>query len=148
MNWQQQTLWRAEAACALSMLLAIGCAEPLPPPADVAAPPADATVTDSSLAYKVIRKGDGTVHPTPTSTVSVHYTGWTTDGQMFDSSVSRGEPSEFPLNAVIKGWTEGVQLMVVNEKTRFWIPEELAYKGQSGKPSGTLVFDIELLAIK
>ena len=57
----------------------------------------------------------------------MHYTGWTTDGKMFDSSVARGEPATFPLNGVIKGWTEGVQLMVVGEKTRFWIPGNLAY---------------------
>jgi peptidylprolyl isomerase len=135
-------------ALALCASWAIRCAEPLPAPADVAAPPAEATVTDSGLAYNVLRKGDGTEHPKKTSTVRVHYTGWTTDGKMFDSSVTRGEPAEFPLNAVIAGWTEGLQLMVVNEQTRFWIPEKLAYKGQSGNPAGMLVFDVELLAIK
>jgi FKBP-type peptidyl-prolyl cis-trans isomerase len=148
MNVKQETPWGARTGLALCALVAIGCSEPLPPPADVAAPPADATVTDSELAYKVLRKGDGTAHPKPTSKVRVHYTGWTTDGGMFDSSVTRGEPAEFPLNAVIAGWTEGLQLMVVNEKTRFWIPEQLAYKGKSGKPAGMLVFDVELLAIK
>jgi FKBP-type peptidyl-prolyl cis-trans isomerase len=76
----------------------------------------------------------------------VHYSGWTTDGQMFDSSVTRGEPAEFPLSGVIPGWTEGVQLMVVGEKRRFWIPEALAYRGQR-PPLGMLVFDVELLAI-
>ena len=67
---------------------------------------------------------------------------------MFDSSVARGEPIEFPLNAVIPGWSEAVQLMVVGEKRRVWIPEELAYKGAPNAPQGMLVFDIELLEIK
>ncbi|MBN2360341.1 MAG: FKBP-type peptidyl-prolyl cis-trans isomerase, partial [Deltaproteobacteria bacterium] len=80
----------------------------------------------------------------------VHYTGWTTDGKMFDSSVARKETIVFPLNGVIKGWTEGVQLMVPGEKSRFWIPANLAY-GENpggGRPGGMLVFDIELIAIK
>ncbi len=79
--------------------------------------------------------------------VTVHYTGWTTDGEMFDSSIQRGTPATFPLNRVIPGWTEGVALMVVGEKTRFWIPEELAYAGKPGAPAGMLVFDVELLEI-
>ena len=74
----------------------------------------------------------------------MHYTGWTTDGKMFDSSYSRGKPSTFGVNQVIKGWSEGVQLMVVGEKRRLWIPQELAYRGQPGRPAGMLVFDIEL----
>jgi len=80
----------------------------------------------------------------------VHYTGWTTGGKMFDSSVVRGAPTSFPLNRVIKGWTEGVQLMVVGEKRRFWIPADLAYGNNPspGYPSGMLVFDIELLKIE
>ncbi len=79
----------------------------------------------------------------------MHYTGWTTAGKMFDSSVLRGQPATFPLNRVIKGWTEGVQLMVEGEKTRFWIPAELAYgtNPRPGAPSGMLVFDVELLKI-
>ena len=125
--------------------------EPPPPPevpADVAAAPADATKTASGLAYKVLKKGTGDVKPKPTDTVEVHYSGWTTDGKMFDSSVTRGKPTSFPLNRVIKGWTEGLQLMVVGEKTRFWIPVELAYENKPGKPAGMLVFDVELLSIK
>jgi peptidylprolyl isomerase len=117
-------------------------------PKDVKAPPADAQKTASGLASKVLKKGTGTEHPKATDTVKVHYSGWTTDGKMFDSSVTRGEPAEFPLNGVIQGWTEGVQLMVVGEKRRFWIPEALAYKGQPGAPAGMLVFDVELLEIK
>ena len=116
-------------------------------PADVAAPPADAQTTATGLASKVLQVGQGTTHPEATSMVRVHYTGWTTDGKMFDSSVARGEPITFPLNRVIPGWTEGVQLMVVGEKRRLWIPQELAYKGQSGRPAGMLVFDVELLDV-
>jgi FKBP-type peptidyl-prolyl cis-trans isomerase len=118
-------------------------------PQDVAAPPADAEKTASGLAHKVLKKGTGTVHPKATDEVSVHYSGWTTDGRMFDSSVSRGQPAEFPLNGVIKGWTEGVQLMVEGETRRFWIPAGLAY-GENpggGRPGGMLVFDVELLKI-
>ena len=89
-------------------------------------------------------KGTGSEHPGPTSTVTVHYTGWTTYGKMFDSSVVRGQTSTFPLNRVIKGWTEGVQFMVVGEKRRFWIPADLAY-GENGRVPGMLVFDIELV---
>ncbi len=125
--------------------------EPPPPPKtpeDVAAPPADAEKTTSGLAYKKLVEGKGTAHPGETSTVSVHYAGWTTDGNMFDSSIPRGRPSTFPLNRVIKGWTEGVQLMVVGDKWRFWIPEDLAYAGKPGRPQGMLVFEIELLEIK
>ncbi len=125
--------------------------EPPPPPktpADVAAPPADAEKTASGLASKLLAKGTGTEHPAATSQVTVHYTGWTTDGKMFDSSVVRGEPASFPLNRVIAGWTEGLQLMVVGEKRRLWIPEALAYQGRPGRPAGMLVFDVELIAIK
>ena len=103
---------------------------PMPAPADVAAPPADAIKTSSGLAYKVLSAGTGTEKPTEDAKVTVDYTGWTTDGKMFDSSVMRGRPATFGLNQVIAGWTEGVQLMVVGEKTRFWIPEELAYQGK------------------
>lgn len=122
----------------------------LPAPADVAAAPADAEKTASGLASKVLQKGTGTEHPAAIDKVKVHYTGWMTDGKMFDSSVVRGAPAEFPLDRVIKGWTEGLQLMVVGEKRRFWIPAELAYGNtprRPGAPSGTLVFDVELLGI-
>jgi len=121
----------------------------IPAPSDVAAAPKDATVTDSGLAYKVLAAGSGSDHPSATSSVTVHYTGWTTDGKMFDSSVSRGETISFPLNRVIKGWTEGLQLMVTGEKARFWIPGNLAYgdtPARPGAPAGTLVFDVELFS--
>jgi len=120
---------------------------PTTPPADVKAPPADAQRTPSGLAYKVLTPGKGTRRPLAQSEVTVHYSGWTTDGKLFDSSVMRGQPTSFPLNGVIKGWTEGVQLMVEGEKTRFWIPEGLAYGGQRA-PYGMLVFDIELIRIQ
>ena len=87
--------------------------------------------------------------PSPQHTVTVHYSGWTTDGKLFDSSVERGSPASFPLNGVIAGWTEGLQLMVEGETRRFWIPAKLAY-GENpppGAPAGMLVFDVELLAI-
>ena len=117
-------------------------------PKDVAAAPKDAQSTSTGFTSKVLQKGKGDKHPGATSVVSVHYTGWTTDGKMFDSSVLRGQPATFGLNRVIAGWTEGVQLMVEGEKRRMWIPEALAYKGRPGSPKGMLVFDVELLQIK
>lgn len=115
-------------------------------PADVAEPPANVEVTASGLASVVLRDGTGTDHPGPTTEVTVHYAGWTTDGELFDSSVARGEPATFPLNRVIPGWTEGLQLMVVGERRRLWIPENLAYAGQADRPQGMLVFDVELIS--
>jgi FKBP-type peptidyl-prolyl cis-trans isomerase len=120
-------------------------------PEDVAKAPKNATKTASGLAYRVLTKGTGKTHPKATDRVTVHYTGWTPDGKMFDSSVVRGQPTTFGLNQVIKGWTEGVQLMVEGEKTRFWIPGELAYgekPTRPGAPAGMLVFDVELLQIR
>jgi FKBP-type peptidyl-prolyl cis-trans isomerase len=123
-------------------------AEPpgLPAPHDVAAPPPDSLKTSSGLSTKLLQPGSGQRHPRATDTVVVHYTGWTTDGKMFDSSVTKNQPAEFQLNGVIRGWTEGVQMMVEGEKRRFWIPQNLAYQG--GEPKGMLVFDIELVDIK
>ena len=119
----------------------------IPAPPDVSAPPADAARTATGLAWKVLRPGTGTRHPRPNSRVMVHYTGWTTDGKMFDSSVARNEPASFGLDEVITGWTQGLQMMVEGEKRRFWIPAPLAYEGKDG-PQGLLVFDIELLKIE
>jgi FKBP-type peptidyl-prolyl cis-trans isomerase len=119
----------------------------IPAPADVAAPPADAQVTSSGLASKVLTPGTGTEHPVATDLVKVDYTGWTTGGKMFDSSVARKRPAVLPLGRVIAGWGEGLQLMVVGEKRRFWIPAKLAYEGKPSKPQGMLVFDVELLDI-
>jgi FKBP-type peptidyl-prolyl cis-trans isomerase len=134
----------------VELLNIVKAPEPPQTPADVAAVPKNAKKTASGLAYRVLKKGTGKDHPKADSTVEVHYSGWTTDGKMFDSSVVRGEPISFPLNGVIKGWTEGVQLMVQGEKARFWIPAEMAYGEHpgGGRPGGMLVFDIELLSIK
>ena len=116
-------------------------------PPDVYAIPEDAERSESGLAWRVLRQGGGELRPTPRDGVSVHYTGWRAeDGEMFDSSVARGSPVDFPLHRVIEGWTEGLQLMVEGEERRFWIPERLAYHGRRG-PQGMLVFDIELLEV-
>jgi peptidylprolyl isomerase len=125
--------------------------DPVAVPEDVDAAPADAKKTASGIAYKFLKRGKGKQHPTADSTVEVHYSGWTPDGKMFDSSVPRGQPTRFPLSSVIKGWTEGVQLMVAGDKARFWIPGALAYgdkPARPGAPAGPLVFDIELLSIQ
>ena len=106
--------------------------------------------TASGLQYKVLQAGTGTVHPKSTDTVKVHYHGTLLDGRVFDSSVDRGQPIEFALHQVIPGWTEGLQLMVVGEKTRLYIPSELAYGNRGAgmiPPGSTLIFDVELLGI-
>lgn len=107
-------------------------------------------VTDSGLQYEILTEGTGE-KPTATSTVRVHYTGSLIDGTVFDSSVKRGQPAEFPVNGVIRGWTEALQLMPVGSKWRLTIPQELAY-GERGAeasipPFATLVFEVELLDI-
>lgn len=107
--------------------------------------------TDSGLQYEVLQAGDG-ASPSATDKVKVHYHGTLIDGTVFDSSVERGEPISFGLNQVIPGWTEGVQLMKVGAKYRFYIPSELAYgargAGQDIKPFSALIFDVELLGIE
>jgi peptidylprolyl isomerase len=122
--------------------------QPPPVPADVAKPPADAKKSEKGVFYKVLAKGKGPAKPSPNDSVRVHYTGWTIDGRMFDSSVLKGEPAEFNLRGVIAGWTEGIPLMTVGDKFRFWIPDHMAYKGQPDRPQGMLVFDVELIEIK
>lgn len=111
---------------------------------------AGVVTTATGLQYKVIKEGSG-ARPTAENTVKVHYHGTLLDGTLFDSSVQRGQPDELPLNRVIKGWTEGVQLMTVGSKYIFWVPSELAY-GEQGTPgpigpNKTLVFEVELLDI-
>jgi FKBP-type peptidyl-prolyl cis-trans isomerase FkpA len=109
-------------------------------------------VTASGLQYEILKQGTG-AKPTASSTVKVHYHGTTPDGRVFDSSVERGQPISFPLNQVIKGWTEGVQLMSVGSKFKFYIPQELAY-GANPQPGGIiqpympLVFEVELIGIE
>ncbi|MEP4889368.1 MAG: FKBP-type peptidyl-prolyl cis-trans isomerase [Aliiglaciecola sp.] len=107
--------------------------------------------TASGLQYQVLQKGDGEAHPTATSTVKVHYHGTLIDDTVFDSSVDRGQPISFPLNQVIAGWTEGVQLMVVGDKFKFFIPADLAYGDNatgSITPGSLLIFEVELLDIQ
>jgi FKBP-type peptidyl-prolyl cis-trans isomerase FklB len=123
-----------------------------------AAPAADAgakeggkvTKTASGLQYEVLTEGTG-AKPNATSNVTVHYEGRLTDGKVFDSSYKRGQPATFPLNRVIKGWTEGVQLMSEGSKYRFTIPPDLAYgeRGAPGAipPNATLIFDVELIKV-
>ena len=106
--------------------------------------------TASGLQYQVMQQGEGAEHPTASSKVKVHYHGTLLDGSVFDSSVERGEAISFGLNQVIKGWTEGVQLMVVGDKYKFFIPSSLGYgNSAAGKiaPGSVLVFEVELLAI-
>ena len=139
--------------CTILLLLAVTAVSAqtpppsLPAPSNVAAPPADATKTASGLATKVLKSGTGKDHPAKDDLVTVDYTGWTTDGKMFDSSVIRGKPATFPVNRVIPGFSEGVQLMVAGETRRLWIPERLAYQGKQA-PYGMLVFDVELIKIQ
>jgi FKBP-type peptidyl-prolyl cis-trans isomerase len=158
MIMRRTTLTLASALCLL------GCSKPAEPAADkpaaqpatsapaASAPKSDMITTASGLKYQVLKKGAGTVSPKATDTVKVHYHGTLLDGTVFDSSVERGEPISFPLNGVIPGWTEGVQLMKVGDKFKFEIPPNLAYGANSPSPkippNSTLVFEVELLGIQ
>lgn len=150
---QSESAPSATPSAATTTTVATGAATPtasaIPAPPDVAQPPADAVRSASGLASKVLKPGTGTEKPRQQDTVRVHYTGWTKDGRMFDSSMTRGQPVTFPLGRVVKGWTEGLQLMVVGEKRRLWIPADLAYGAnpRPGAPAGDLVFDVELLEV-
>jgi peptidylprolyl isomerase len=108
--------------------------------------------TASGLKYQVLKQGTGTISPKATDTVKVHYHGTLLNGTVFDSSVERGQPISFPLNQVIAGWTEGLQLMKVGDKFKFEIPPGLAYGPNSPSPkippNSTLVFEVELLGIQ
>ena len=115
-------------------------------PRDLATPPAGATRTRSGLVYQVLQRGTGDDHPLPHGFATFHYRGWTSDGDMFDSSDLRGEPVTFRVDTVLPGLTEGLQLMVAGEKARFWIPESLVYQG-SAPPAGPLVFDVDLVSV-
>lgn len=118
-------------------------------PPDVRKPRKKGTkLTMAGVRYRVMQKGEGKTNPTIDSTVTIHYTGWTTRGRMFDSTLKTGEPATFGLRGLIDGWKDVIQYMVVGDTFRVWIPEKLAYKGKPGRPAGTLVFDIELLDFK
>ena len=107
-------------------------------------------VTESGLQYTVLHEGTGSIHPKAKDEVKVNYEGTFIDGRIFDSSIKRGRPAKFGLNNVIKGWTEGLQLMVIGEKVRFFVPAGLGYGNRwtgSIPPGSTLIFDVELLAI-
>jgi FKBP-type peptidyl-prolyl cis-trans isomerase len=123
-------------------------------PSAAAAPTAagEMTTTASGLKYQVLKHGTGTVSPKATDTVTVNYEGKLLDGTVFDSSIARGQPASFPLNAVIPGWTEGLQLMKVGDKFKFEIPANLAYGANSPSPTippnSTLIFEVELLGIQ
>lgn len=119
---------------------------PFKAPEDVAGPGEGARLLGSGLALQMLREGKGP-HPTFKSRVRVHYTGWTTDGRMFDSSWKTGQPATFALDQVIRGWTEAIPLLSPGGKARLWVPEKLAYRGEKGMPAGMLVFDVELLDI-
>jgi FKBP-type peptidyl-prolyl cis-trans isomerase len=111
----------------------------------------DVNVTESGLQYQVIEEGSG-ISPDPNDTVRVHYIGKTIDGETFDSSVDRGKPASFPVNGVIPGWTEGLQLMKEGAKYKFFIPTDLAYgtrvrPGGKIEPNEALIFEVELLEV-
>ncbi|HEY5911729.1 MAG TPA: FKBP-type peptidyl-prolyl cis-trans isomerase [Verrucomicrobiae bacterium] len=122
------------------------------PPASAPAAAGEWKTTASGLKYQVLKQGTGTVSPKATDTVKVHYHGTLLNGTVFDSSVERGEPISFPLNGVIPGWTEGLQLMKIGDKFKFEIPPNLAYGPASPSPkippNSTLVFEVELLGIQ
>lgn len=124
----------------------LGGSDPTRAPPDVAAVPADAQTTPSGLAYKVLARGKGGPTPAAGDVVLVHYTGWTADGRVFDSSHRRGVRSSLPLDQVISGWREGMKLMSRGDRYRFWIPGGLAYDTLpvQGAPRGMLVFDVTL----
>lgn len=126
-------------------LTVLGEKSPVDTPAELT-PPADALRTSSGLAYKILKKGPGGERPNRTSTVVIDYSGWDGKGNLFDSSVARGERASLPLPHLIPGWQEGVPLMARGDSFRFWIPGHLAYDSQPGgsSPKGMLVFDITL----
>ena len=127
-------------------------AQPAPSAPGASAQKTEMKTTASGLKYQVMKQGTGTVSPKATDTVNVHYHGTLLDGTVFDSSVERGQPISFPLNGVIPGWTEGVQLMKVGDKFKFEIPPNLAYGANPPTPkippNSTLVFEVELLGIQ
>lgn len=142
------------AVCTVVALWLAGCVtNPYLAPADVGAPPADALQLPDGLAYKVLQPGSGSSHPATSSVITVNYTGWTTSGRKFDSTVNPDgstSPATFPLSKLIKGWQDVLPLMTAGERVRVWIPGQLAYDNlnRPGAPKGMLVFDIELISFK
>lgn len=138
----------------LAALWLAGCvSNPYVAPADVSAPPANAIRLPDGLAYQVLKPGTGSTHPGTNSVITVNYTGWTTEGRKFDSTVNPDgstSPATFPLGKLIQGWRDVVPLMVSGERVRVWIPGQLAYDNlnRPGAPKGPLVFDIELISFK
>ncbi|MGH8052067.1 MAG: FKBP-type peptidyl-prolyl cis-trans isomerase [Arenimonas sp.] len=127
-------------------LTVIANVDPAPAPSDVAAVPVTANKTASGLAYRIIKKGSGAGHPTLQSVITIDYSGWTPDGKLFDSSITRGDKAVFPLNGLISGWKEGLSLMSPGDTYRFWIPGHLAYDSipNANGPKGMLIFDVTL----
>lgn len=124
-------------------------APPVPAaPEDVAKIPADATKSDSGLAWRVLNPGTGTDKPIQTSVVEVDYTLWTTDGEAVESSALRGSTDTVGISRLVPGWTEGMMMMVEGERRLFWIPQELAYNGDPHRPAGMLVVDVTLVQIR
>jgi FKBP-type peptidyl-prolyl cis-trans isomerase len=120
---------------------------PPPVPASVAAPPPGAKKTPGGVSYEVLKPGTGKVHPTETDRVQLHFTGWLTNGRMYDSSEIHGQPSGVPTSKLMPGWQEAMQLMVEGARWRLWIPVEKAYNNAAGLPPGMLVIETELLEI-
>lgn len=121
--------------------------EPPRAPPDVTAAPAGATRTASGLAYRFLKRSGQKRRPGAHDRVTLHYSAWTSDGKLFDSSRVRGKPANLPLRYLIPGWAEGLQLMAEGDKALFWIPEPLAYAGRDGSPRGMLVYEVELLQL-
>jgi FKBP-type peptidyl-prolyl cis-trans isomerase len=138
------TIWVFE----VELLEIIRGQPPLPAPADVAAAPDDATRTSTGLAYKLIARGDGSDRPHAWDRVTLHYTGWTSDGAMLESSSKDGRPSIFDVGEVMPGWHEALQLMAVGDHARVWLPPSLARQGHAREPQGDVVYDLELVSIE
>lgn len=120
-------------------------------PADLMKPPRDSILLPSGLAFQVLEEGTGKDHPAASSRVSMHYSAWTAAGKLFETTLTTGQPGAFPVGSLLPGWREGVLHMVVGEKARLWLPASLAYgEKPAGRklPAGSLVFDVELLAIE
>jgi len=120
-------------------------------PADLRAPPATAKRLDAGVRLQMLQEGRGGAHPSPGSRVRVHFSGWTRDGRLFESTRMAGEPAVYLVTSTLPGWQERLQTMSVGGTARFWIPAALAYgskPGRPGVPTGDLVYDIELLAIE